>query len=78
VSPQLLDIENQLAPNFSELLQIPNEKSSGFLDLTSKNSLFSYTDGVHLSGKSSKLVSEEIALWIKDRERDEDLNHPKK
>lgn len=78
VSPQLMDIENQLAPNFSELLQLPTEKSSGFLDLTSKNSLLSYTDGVHLSAKSSKLVSEEIALWIKNRERNKDVNHPKK
>jgi hypothetical protein len=78
VSPQLIDIENQLSPNFSSLMQLPAEKSSGFLDLTSKNSLFSYTDGVHLSAKSSKLVSEEIALWIKDRERDHDLHHPKK
>jgi hypothetical protein len=78
VSPQLMDIENQLSPNFSELLERPTKKSSGFLDLTSKNSMFSYTDGVHLSAKSSKLVSEEIALWIRDRERDEDLNHSKK
>ena len=77
LSPQLMEIENQLAPNFSELLQISTEKSAGYLDLTSKNSLFSYTDGVHLSAKSSKLVSEKIALWIKDRERDENVNHPK-
>ena len=78
VSPKLMEIENQLSPNFSEFMQLPTEKSSGFLDLTSKNNLFNYTDGVHLSAKSSKLVSEEIALWIKDRERDEDVNHPKK
>ncbi len=78
VSPKLMDIENQLAPNFSELMQLATEKSSGFLDLTSKNNAFTYTDGVHLSAKSSKLVSEEIALWINGRERDEEVNHPKK
>ncbi|MBK8600028.1 MAG: hypothetical protein IPN80_05230 [Flavobacterium sp.] len=78
VSPKLMDIENQLAPKFQRLMRLPTEKSSGFLDLTSKNNAFTYTDGVHLSAKSSKLVSEEIALWINGRERDEEVNHPKK
>ena len=73
-----MDIENRLSPNFREFMQLPIEKSSGFLDLTSKNNLFNYTDGVHLSANSSTLVSEEIALWIKNRVGDENIIHPKK
>ena len=77
VSPKLMDIENQLSPNFSSLMQLPAEKSYGFLDLTSKNKLFRYTDGVHLSKRSGTLVSEEIAHWIKNSERDTDTKHHK-
>ena len=75
VSPKLMDIENQLSPNFSSLMQLPAEKSYGFLDLTSKNKLFHYTDGVHLSKRSGRLVSEEIAQWIKNSELDLEPKH---
>lgn len=65
ISSKLMMIENRLAPNFKDLMKLPSEKSCGFLDLTDKNDLFSYTDGVHLSEVSGKLVSAEIANWIK-------------
>jgi hypothetical protein len=77
VSPKLMEIENQLSPNFNKFMQLPAGKSSGFLDLTSKNKRFRYTDGVHLSKRSGKLVSEEIARWIKNRERVVDTTHHK-
>ena len=77
VSPELMDIENQLSPNFSKFMQLPAERSSGFLDLTSKNNIFSYTDGVHLSKTSSKIVSEELARWIKNKESTVATNHYK-
>jgi hypothetical protein len=78
VSPQLMDIENQLSPNFKDFMNLPSEKASGFLDLTAKNNLFAYSDGVHLSKISSILVSEEIARWIKNRAREEDANFREK
>ncbi len=69
ISPQLMAIENQFAPNFNQLMKKPAEKTGGFLDLTAENAAFQYTDGVHLSKNSGKLVSEKIANWILKQEQ---------
>ena len=76
ISPQLMQIENRLAPNFSNLMQLPAKRSCGFLDLTDKNSLFSYTDGVHLSKESGQIVSIEIAKWIQKNSDMRNLKTP--
>ena len=76
ISPQLMQIENRLAPNFSNLMQLPAKRSCGFLDLTAKNSLFSYTDGVHLSKESGEIVSIEIAKWLQKNSDMRNLKTP--
>ena len=76
ISPQLMQIENRLAPNFSNMMQLPVKRSCGFLDLTAKNSLFSYTDGVHLSKESGQIVSIEIAKWIQKNSDMRNLKTP--
>ncbi|MEN8122565.1 MAG: hypothetical protein ABFS35_19640 [Bacteroidota bacterium] len=65
ISPKLMEIENQLIPNFNDKINQVSKITSGYLDLTSKNNFFNYTDGVHLSKDSGKLVTEEISKWIK-------------
>lgn len=65
VSPKLMEIENQLISDFNTLLKPIAAQTSGYLDLSAKNSFYAYTDGVHLQKASGKIVSEEIAVWIK-------------
>ena len=72
VSAKLMAIENQFAPHFNQLMKKPAENTSGFLDLTAKNSKFEYNDGVHLSKKSGRLVSKEIAKWILEQQQTND------
>lgn len=76
VSPKLMAIENQFMPNFNALMKQPSEKTCGYLDMTTKNESYRYTDGVHLSKKSGRLVSETIAKWIKNREHQKKVNTP--
>ena len=66
ISPKLMEIENRLIPNFNYRINQISKKTLGYLDLSSKNELFLYTDGVHLSKNSGKLVTEEISKWIKN------------
>jgi len=68
ITPKLMEIENQLNPNFNAQMQQISKKAHGYLDLTPKNDLFNYTDGVHLNQNSGKLVTEEISRWIMDIE----------
>ncbi|HSO87117.1 MAG TPA: hypothetical protein VLQ91_11225 [Draconibacterium sp.] len=68
ISPKLMEIENQLNPNFNSIIQQISRKKYDYLDLTPKNDLFNYTDGVHLSKNSSKIVTKEISNWIKNIE----------
>jgi hypothetical protein len=70
----LMKMENQLIPNFNEKLKPAIEITSGYLDLADKNSDYKYTDGVHLSKNSGKLVSEEISYWIKNIENAQTQN----
>mgnify|MGYP000926467929 CR=1 FL=1 len=64
ISPRLMEIENSLMPDFNSKINeilIPTE---GYLDLTTNNNLFDYTDGVHLYKESGKQVTDEISKWI--------------
>jgi hypothetical protein len=67
VASELMEIEQRLLPDFNQLIKKPAATSSGYLDLTSENNYYQYTDGVHLSRKSGQVVSEKIARWIKSR-----------
>ncbi|HEY9123870.1 MAG TPA: hypothetical protein VIO15_05985, partial [Bacteroidales bacterium] len=69
VSKGLMDIEHQCMPNFDYKIKQIADKTCGYLDLTPKNEMFSYTDGVHLDKRSGKTVTEEIAKWIKNEKK---------
>ena len=64
--PKIMQIENELLPNFNALMKEPSILTKGYLDLTSQNSDFKYTDGNHLHKSSGERVSEIIANWIRD------------
>lgn len=67
IHPKMMEIENQLMPNFDATIQKAIDKSDGYLDLTPKNDLFLYTDGNHLYKDSGKQVSKLVAKWIKTK-----------
>ncbi len=64
IHPKIMEMENELMPNFNDRILEAIKLSNGFLDLTSKNSDFNYTDGNHLHKNSGKEVSEITANWI--------------
>jgi hypothetical protein len=64
VHPLMMDIENELMPDFNTKIQAAVTLSNGYLDLTSENHLYKYTDGNHLLKYSGKAVSEKIADWM--------------
>ena len=64
VHPQMMNVENKLLPNFDEVITDAISESDDYLDLTSYNEKFSYTDGNHLYKSSGKEVSLIIANWI--------------
>lgn len=65
IHPQMMEIENQLMPDFDQKIQEITHFSNGYLDLTPMNDLFLYTDGNHLYKDSGAKVSKLIADWIK-------------
>ena len=65
VHARVQEIENQLIPNFNARINYAIELSDGYLDMSSENALYTYTDGIHLDKKSSEKVSLKIANWIK-------------
>ncbi|WP_452225896.1 hypothetical protein [Lacinutrix cladophorae] len=64
IHPILMEIENELMPRFDNDIEEALDLSDGYLDLTEKNSDFSYTDGNHLHKSSGKIVSKIVATWI--------------
>lgn len=70
ISPGLMEIENSLMPDFNSKINKILIHTEGYLDLTTNNNLFDYTDGVHLYKESGKQVSDEISKWIMNIEKD--------
>ncbi len=64
VHPELQKIEDELMPDFKLRLQFLIDKASGYVDLTERSDEFQYTDAVHLTPESGKLVSRLIGEWI--------------
>ena len=64
IHPKIMEIENELMPNFNNDVKEAIALTSGYLDLTHKNYDFNYTDGNHLHKASGKIVSEIMASWI--------------
>lgn len=67
INPKLMEIENQYMPDFNVKIKKAISISNGYLDLTIKNRHFKYTDGNHLYKDSGKIVTIEIANWIKNQ-----------
>jgi hypothetical protein len=65
VSPQMFLIEQELMPNFNDVIHPAIISANGYFDLTSDNHLCQFTDGNHLWKESGKQVSVKIAEWIK-------------
>ena len=66
VSQPMLELENQLMPDFDEKLKPVTSASAGYLDLSQDASKYEYIDGNHIYKESGKEVSKVIAVWIKD------------
>jgi hypothetical protein len=64
IHPKIMQIENELMPEFNNLIKETLVSNNGYLDLTNQNTDFNYTDGNHLHKTSGKEVSEIIAFWI--------------
>ena len=67
VHPTLMELENQVMPNFNQDIKSATELSAGYLDLSNKNANFQYTDGVHLTKASGQEVSRLIGKWMMDK-----------
>ena len=65
VHPDLMELENQVIPNFNRQLQRAIQHANSYIDLTPMNATFSYIDGVHLMKESGEEVSKIIAEKIK-------------
>ncbi len=70
IHPEVFTIELEAYPNFNGMIASVIEISDGYLDLTSENSSYMYTDGNHLYKESSKLISKKIGAWIADSSKD--------
>jgi hypothetical protein len=66
VHSSMMEIENDIMPNFSDLIGEAIIASDDYLDLTPHNDEFQYTDGNHLYKASGEIVSEKIAKWIRE------------
>lgn len=66
IHKKMMDLDMILMPHFNEDIQKAIPLSQGYLDLTSKNMDFYYTDGNHLHKTSGKIVSKIVANWINE------------
>ena len=69
VSQGLMEVENKLMPDFDFKIEQISNKTCGYLNMTSKNQMYYYIDGVHLEKNSAKIVTAEIANWIREFEK---------
>ncbi|GGF51603.1 hypothetical protein [Echinicola rosea] len=63
---KMMEIEEELMPNFNNTIKDAIKNSQGYLDLTEYNSRFKYTDGNHLHKSSGIEVSQLVANWIEE------------
>ncbi len=64
IHPSMMNIEDELMPNFNNKIDELTLQSKGYLDMTPLNNKFIYTDGNHLYKDSGEEVSKIIAQWI--------------
>ncbi|MEZ5046512.1 MAG: hypothetical protein R2831_05920 [Chitinophagaceae bacterium] len=65
VHSEMIKIENEIMPNFNDVISNAIHLSKAYLDMTNDNDKFLYTDGNHLYQTSGREVSEIVAQWIK-------------
>lgn len=68
-SSNMFNMEQEIMPNFNEIVYPVTQLSDGYLDMSVENDLYEYTDGNHLWKESGKVVSEKIARWIKSKSK---------
>ncbi|HIK67165.1 MAG TPA: hypothetical protein EYF95_04290 [Flavobacteriales bacterium] len=68
VHKKMLSIEQQYMPDFNEKISTAILKSKGYLDFSTLDNKYSYTDGNHLTKTSAKKVTQNIGEWISDLE----------
>ena len=68
VHKKMLTIEQQYMPDFNEKISNAIFKSDGYLDFSTLDNEYSYTDGNHLTKTSAKKVTQNIGEWIRDLE----------
>ncbi len=64
IHEKMMTVDNALMAHFNEDIEEAITLSKGYLDLTTMNKDFHYTDGNHLHKSSGKIVSNIIANWI--------------
>lgn len=70
----IMEIENEIMPDFDNVIKDAISLTNAYLDLTVKNDDYIYTDGNHLHKSAGKEVSELIANWIKENLKHERIN----
>ena len=68
VHKKMLSIEQQYMPDFNEKISNAILKSKGYLDFSTLDNEYRYTDGNHLTKTSAKKVTQNIGEWISDLE----------
>ena len=71
IHEDLMEIENELMPDFNDRISQIASMTDGYLDLTDSNTSFVYTDGNHLYKESGKKVSQMIAEWIGENQKNQ-------
>jgi len=61
---KVMEIENELMPDFNKKINDIVPFTDGYLDMTTQNMKYNYTDGNHLYKKSGEVVTKEIIHWI--------------
>lgn len=64
VHKKMLSIEQQYMPDFNNKISNALLKSKGYLDFSTLDNEYSYTDGNHLTKTSAKEVTQHIGEWI--------------
>jgi len=66
VPQKMLDLENELLPDFNEKILALNSLTSGYLNMNHLDEEFIFNDGNHLHKSSGKKASKIIGQWIKN------------
>ncbi len=66
VHDSILAIDTESMPDFREKMHGAIALADGYLDMTGNNEGYLFNDGSHLHKESGRVVSEKIAIWIRE------------